>query len=191
MNTVHARRWLEAAAACDPEGFYAGPLALVAALAPVPCFWEGAVSGGSPFALRLLPSPDAALPEERAAAAAAVLGLSALPARLDASWDARAALWSARKAPGGAARPFNAAAFPEPVGSALARFHALCPVASARASGAEWTLALARPLAWPLFLRCDLSAAFQPRASQLSLLLRDARVTALDFDGEALWARFF
>jgi hypothetical protein len=53
-----------------------------------------------------------------------------------------------------------------------------------------WTLVLERPLAWPLFLRCDVSAAFAPRAAQLSLILRDARLVALDFDGEALWARF-
>ena len=59
-----------------------------------------------------------------------------------------------------------------------------------RRSGVEWSLLLERPLPWPLFLRCDLSAAFQPRASQFSLLLRDAGIVALDFDGEALWARF-
>ena len=100
---------------------------------------------------------------------------------------------SAAPAPGprkDKAHPFRASAFEEPVASALAAFHALAPVAAIRvpASGG-WTLELERPLAWPLFLRCDLAASFTPRAAQLSLILRDARIAALDFDGEALWAR--
>ena len=91
-----------------------------------------------------------------------------------------------------AGKPFSKRDFAEPIASALAVFHALAPIASVRFAkgGASWTLALAKPLAWPLFLRLDLAASFVPRADQLSLLLRDARVTALEFDGEALWARF-
>lgn len=91
----------------------------------------------------------------------------------------------------GRSKPFRAADFDEPVASALAAFDALAGIAAVeRAPGDPgWTLVLRRPLAWPLFLRCDLAASFAPRAAALTLLLRDARVVALDFDGEALWAR--
>lgn len=91
-----------------------------------------------------------------------------------------------------APRRFSAADFAEPIASALKTFDALASISDVRRArgGAAWTLILAKPLPWPLFLRCDLSAAFAPRAAQLSLILRDARVIALDFDGEALWARF-
>lgn len=85
---------------------------------------------------------------------------------------------------------FSAEAFAEPVAAALKAFDALSPIAEVRAaSKGRWTLVLARPLPWPLFLRCDLSSAFAPRAAQISLILRDAPVAALEFDGEALWAR--
>jgi hypothetical protein len=91
----------------------------------------------------------------------------------------------------GKTRPFSPTAFDEPIATALKDFQALAPVASVRvAPGGAWTMILKRPLAWPLFLRCDVAASFAPRAAQLSLVLRDARVVALDFDGEALWARF-
>ena len=93
-----------------------------------------------------------------------------------------------REAPGGAR--FSAAALAEPVGSALKAFDGLSPIASVRhASRGRWTLFLARPLPRTLFLRADLSAAFVPFAAQLALVLRDAGVGALEFDGEALWAR--
>ena len=103
--------------------------------------------------------------------------------------DAPAVRARRRGAAAGGAR-FSAAAFAEPVASALKAFHALSPVARVRAAPkGRWTLELERPLPWPLFLRCDVSAAFAPRAAQLSLILRDAPVSALEFDGEALWAR--
>lgn len=195
MNSLQALRWLRATAACDPKGDYRGPLALLSACGA--CDWEGAVSARG--ALRLLPRPPRALPAAARARAARLLGLARLPAGpdregfwLDAAWDPASGSWSRAAAGGvpGRPRPFRPRDFAAPVGEALARFHALCPLASSRRVGASWSLALERPLPWPLFLRCDLSAAFQPRASQLSLLLRDARVVALDFDGEALWARF-
>lgn len=98
-----------------------------------------------------------------------------------------------KAAAAGAAKPgkrFSPAAFEEPVASALKTFAALCPVSEMRLGpGGAWSLTLERPVPWPAFLRCDLSAAFVPRAAQWSLVLRDARVAALDFDGEALWAR--
>jgi hypothetical protein len=87
-------------------------------------------------------------------------------------------------------KAFSSGAFAEPVASALKAFDGLAPISEVRfAAKGRWTLILARPLAWPLFLRCDLSAAYASRAAQLSLVLRDARVDALEFDGEALWAR--
>lgn len=97
----------------------------------------------------------------------------------------------ARDAAAAKRRRFSAKEFEEPVASALAVFHGLCPIAAVESSPkGGWTLILAEPVPWPLFLRTDLSAPFVARAAQLSLLLRDLRVTALDFDGEALWARF-
>lgn len=94
-----------------------------------------------------------------------------------------------RAAVEGGAR-FSPSAFAEPVASALKAFDALAPVARVlSAPKGRWTMVLARPLPWPLFLRCDVSAAFAPRAAQISLILRDAPVSALEFDGEALWAR--
>lgn len=82
---------------------------------------------------------------------------------------------------------FSPAAFAEPIASALKAFHALAPIAEVRfAPKGRWTLILQRPLPWPLFLRCDVSAVFAPRAAWLTLILRDAPVTALEFDGEAL-----
>lgn len=196
MNAVQLRALLSAAASGAPTEDFSGPHALVDAVAAdtPDAAWRPAVCGASPSRLKL-----------------ALVGADAARPRLDALWDARKASWSAVEfaraaAPSAAARAllpapaperrrtsraFSAAAFQEPVASALAAFHALEPVAAViTGQGANaWTLALARPLPWPSFLRCDLAAAFAPRAAPLSLLLRDARVVALDFDGEELWAR--
>jgi len=111
-------------------------------------------------------------------------GATEVSARGGAPWTLRAS--APKRAP---RRHFSPRDFEEPVASALAAFDALCPVAAVARAGAGWTLVLEKPLPWPLFLRCDLAAAFAPRAAQLALILRDARVVALDFDGEALWAR--
>ncbi|MBI3564091.1 MAG: hypothetical protein HY079_02710 [Elusimicrobia bacterium] len=182
--------------------------------------WEGAVRGGDAASLRVALRPCGELGPARAAFARALgLPESALadePARsrawVDARWDAKEGRWTravaAVRGPRGeelktllpetgASRAlsrarFSAGDFDEPVASTLAAFHRLCPVAAVQtAAGSEgWTLVLAEPAPWPAFLRTDLSAAFAPRAAQLTLILRDARVVALDFDGEALWARF-
>lgn len=196
MNAVQLRAFLSAAAAGAPAEDYSGPRALVDAVATdaPDAAWRLAVCGTSPSRLTL-----------------ALVGSDAARPRLDARWDAHKASWTAvdfarADAPPAAARAllpapvaerrrtsraFSADAFEEPVAAALAAFHALEPIASVlRAPRANaWTLVLARPLPWPRFLRCDLAAAFAPRAAALSLLLRDARVIALDFDGEELWAR--
>jgi hypothetical protein len=221
VNGVQAREFLAAAAASDAKGSYAGPRALVesAAEAAPEAEWHVAVSGASASALRLGLLKGAAVPAARDAAARTLrvdrAALDASPASsrpwLDAAWDAARGAWTrvevARAAgrheavralapkPGRErvlrTRPFSAAAFDEPIASALKTFSALEPVAAVQSEkgSAAWTLALARPVAWPRFLRCDLSAPFAPRAAALSLLLRDARLVALDFDGEALWAR--
>lgn len=220
MNGHHLREFLTATAACDAGGAYGGVQELAAEVsAALPVGeWEAAVRGGDASSLRvaLRPCGDAA---PARAAAARVLGvteaaLAGEPARsrawLDARWDAKEGRWTrvlaAVRGPKGealktvlpetgATRPlsharFSAAAFEEPVASTLAAFHRVSPVAAVQTAGEGWTLVLAKPLPWPLFLRSDLAAAFAPRAAQLSLILRDARVVALDFDGEALWARF-
>ncbi|MEQ1918190.1 MAG: hypothetical protein ABL955_03250, partial [Elusimicrobiota bacterium] len=123
MNSVHARRWLQAAAACDPEGSYSGPLALIEDRAAAAGRWEGAVRGGS--------------------GAVRAVWIPADPAgRLDAAWDPRAGAWLFRRAgaPKGKLVPFRAKDFEAPVDEALARFHRLNPISSVRRSGEEWTL---------------------------------------------------
>lgn len=205
MNAKHARDVLVAAAACDPGGSYDGPQALVAALAEAlpEAEWELAVSGGDPSALRLGLRACGELDAARAALAG-VLSLDearfagapqAGRSWVDARWDAKAGRWGEIAVPSGArqirAKRFAAADFEEPVASALKAFDELAEIATVQTQAGRpgWTMVLAKPLPWPLFLRCDLASSFAPRAAQLSLLLRDARVAALDFDGEALWAR--
>ncbi|WP_158247349.1 hypothetical protein, partial [Pseudomonas sp. FW306-02-H05-AA] len=86
-----------------------------------------------------------------------------------APWTLRAEV----PASSGARRRFSPRDFEEPVASALAVLHSLHPVAAVeRRAGGAWTLHLAKSVPWPLFLRCDLAAAFSPRAAQLALVLR-------------------
>jgi hypothetical protein len=204
VNAKHCRDFLTACAACDPGSDYGAPQALVAAVAEAlpEGEWEAAVRAGDPSALRLALRACGDL----TAARGVLSRLLDLPAEslakgprpglswVEARWDAKDGRWVSARAgdDGSRARPFRAAAFGEPAGRALADFSGLAPVAEVRTvpGSPGWTLVLERPLAWPLFLRCDVSAAFAPRAAQLSLILRDARLVALDFDGEALWARF-
>lgn len=85
--------------------------------------------------------------------------------------------------------PFKPGVFKEPVlDDALEDFSRLSPLATLSLESPGWTLRLARSLRWPMFARCDLSAAFTPAGSQLALFLLDRSVTELAFDGEALWA---
>lgn len=85
--------------------------------------------------------------------------------------------------------PFKAGLFKEPaLDRALEDFSRLCPLASLSVEEPGWSLRLAQRLRWPLFARCDVSAAFTPDSSQLALFLLDRSVTELSFDGEALWA---
>ena len=214
MNSFHCRRWLEALAAVDTTNAWEGPLALAAALPDAE--WEGAIRGDEPGTVRLA-ARGKPTPESRKAAAKALglapdaLGSDAGSSEspwLDARWDARSRQWRAVELglSGGVRRllpvsgpvrklkskPFKAKDFGEPSAAALAEFHALVPVRRVISTEGRdgWILELERFIPWPLFLRCDVSAAFTARASQLSLLLRDARVRAIEFDGEALWARF-
>jgi hypothetical protein len=219
MNAAQARAFLAAAAASDPKGDYSGPLRLIEAASAAPgCEWQVAVRGDDSNLLRLVLPPSGAPGARAALAVALAVEESLLPERpavsrpwLDAVWSARARSWTKVEvsfmteggertravAPrSGAARdvrvgPFSAGAFEEPISTALRSFHALEPLATIQRIDARpgWTLILAKSAPWHRFLRSDLAASFAPRAAQLSLLLRDARVAALDFDGEALWAR--
>jgi hypothetical protein len=84
---------------------------------------------------------------------------------------------------------FKAGVFGEPaLDRALEEFSLLCPLESMSLEEPGWSLRLAGGLRWPLFARCDLSAAFTPDSAQRALFLLDRRVTELSFDGEALWA---
>gem|GEM_PF-2519312 len=181
--------------------------------------WQVAVRGGDASALRLglLVCGDsaagrAALARVLGVAAEDIVGEPASGRPwIDAAWDLSGGRWTsverARAAKGVetlrqllpkpgperrlASRRFAAALFPEPIASGLEVFDALEKIGAVQSAAGRdgWTLTLARPVPWPRFLRCDVAAAFVPRAAQLSLLLRDARVAALDFDGDALWAR--
>ena len=176
MNAKALNHYLAAASACEPAASFAGPRELAAAVAETApaAEWEIAICAGDAALLRLAQrSPDG----------------------LEAVWNSKTSRWlrapkplSARNLVG---KDFSAALFEEPVASALAAFDALAPIEEVRFAPDRpgWILILAAPLAWPLFLRCDVAAAFTPLAAALSLLLRDARVSALDFDGDALWAR--
>jgi hypothetical protein len=85
--------------------------------------------------------------------------------------------------------PFKPGAFGDmALDKALADFAKLCPVSTLSLEEPGWSLKLAAPPRWPMFARCDISAAFTPLSSQLALFLLDRRVTELSFDGEALWA---
>ena len=192
MNAKALKDYLAAASACEPAASFTGPQKLAAAVAEAaPAVeWEIGVSGADAPLLRLaLRSPD---------------GLKAVWNSKTARWlridvDRRGPLGKALRGFSPKLRParplsvknFSAASFEEPVASALAAFDALAPIEKVQFTPGRpgWILILAAPLAWPLFLRCDIAAAFAPRAAQLSLLLRDARVVALDFDGDALVAR--
>lgn len=136
---------------------------------------------------------------------------------LSAAWDVRTGRWTAVRLcggsrgaklkpgqafawdfkPGGGAplrrllRPaaFKPGIFGEPVlDRALEDFARLSPLSSLSVEDPGWALRLERPLRWPMFARCDLSAAFTPGSAQLALFLLDRSVTELSFDGEALWA---
>ncbi|MDD5303023.1 MAG: hypothetical protein PHS14_07920 [Elusimicrobia bacterium] len=85
--------------------------------------------------------------------------------------------------------PFKAGIFKEPVlDRALEDFSRLAPLASLSHEAPGWSLRLSQRLRWPMFARCELSAAFTPASSQLALFLLDRSVTELSFDGETLWA---
>ena len=191
----------------------------VAAAAPG-AEWEGAVRAGDASLLRLLLHPGIETSAVRPVAARllgvaekTLAGAAALRRPwLSALWDCRGGAWkelesAVRRGEREAVRPvlpvggeerlvvrrkFSPECFAAPISGALAEFHSLAPLAEVQTiSGREgWSLRLARPLAWPHFLRCTAASAFAPRAAQLSLLLRDAGVVAVDFDGEDLWARF-
>jgi hypothetical protein len=136
---------------------------------------------------------------------------------LSAAWDVKTGRWTALRlcgaARGAALKPGQALAwdhkpeggaplrrllrpvafkpgiFREPaLDRALEDFARLSPLSSLSVEDPGWGLRLERPLRWPMFARCDLSAAFTPGSAQRALFLLDRSVTELAFDGEALWA---
>jgi len=83
----------------------------------------------------------------------------------------------------------------------LSEFDVLCPVrdlvfrfaadglAKPRALP-SWSLRLRRPVAWPLFARLDMAAAFAAESSQLAFFVQERRVTELGFEEGTPWAYF-
>lgn len=173
MNLKERDEWLKALGACFPAMKVAA-MAEACAKIEEPGVWEAVVRGGT---------------LTRA-------GMRFLPARKGASWQAAA--WDLETGAGGPFLPekkgkeakFKPGVFGEPaLDRALRDFHALCPIEAISFQGEGWSLRFALPPRWPLFARCEISGAFTQFSSQLALFLLDRRVTGLEFDGEALWAR--
>jgi hypothetical protein len=174
--------------------------------------WQAAVCGEDETRIRILLTTPTAPAIVAGPLSLDPSRLAQSPARtrpwLDALWDGKERKWlrveAATRSKGGdllqvlvpapqAARPLmqtplRTAGFDESIAAALHVFDALEPLSGVQRAGTDWSLILRRPISWPHFLRTDLSAAFSPRAAHWALVLRDARVCALDFDG-ALWAR--
>ncbi len=194
MNSLQLKGALAALGAAPGSPDFSGPAALLAAVADARpgVEWLASVRAGSPERLRLSFEADA---DSRRAAARA-LGRADFPGKgrglIEADWDGARKAWIAAgpRAPRPRAR-FSPEAFPSPIAEGLAAFHAREPLAGVEfgPGSGVWTLLPARPVPWPRFLRCDLSAAFAPRAAALCLAFRDARIVALEFDATALWAR--
>ncbi len=207
MNGHYLGDFLSAMAACDAEGSYEDLRRLASALSEpnVAAKWEVGLCGADPSVLRLALRECADIKAARAALSK-ILGLPASrfagePAQscawITVHWDANKKTFRSVDVCGRGSRRdrlksrrFSAKAFEEPVASALANFAGLAPIKAVQSlEGGGWSLVLEKPLPWPLFLRCDISGAFSARAAQLTLMLRDVRIVALDFDDDALWAR--
>ncbi len=213
MNAKERGEWLKALRSCFPD-LNTVPLAEFAASADGPGHWEASVRGGGlDFAgLRYFGTGDYAAWSEACAKGLNLSGErpkapgAGLP-WLAATWNLKTGtLASARLCARGQAfeygadgkltrkltlapKPFKAGAFGEPaLDQALSDFSALCPVATLSLEDPGWSLRLKSGVRWPLFARCDISAAFTPLSSQQALFLLDRRVVELSFDGEALWA---
>ncbi|MDP3540980.1 MAG: hypothetical protein Q8T11_00775 [Elusimicrobiota bacterium] len=216
MNSKERNEWIKAVGACVPDAVVKDMLAAAEA-ADAPGRWEVSVCGAGLHAagLRFFGAGDYARWRKSCAKAfrLACVGPDG-PAEglpwLTAAWDLKTGGWTALRLSGSARgkiaawdfRPgqapvrrllapvaFKARAFGEPaLDLALEEFSRLAPLATLSFEAPGWSLRLARPLRWPLFARCDLSAAFTPHSSQLALFLLDRGVTELSFDGEALWA---
>lgn len=202
MNAKERVEWVKAAGACLPGADVAHMLSAAEAV-DGPGRWEVSVSGGGLHRVGLRFFPGAPRTDWKAAAAVFGVDLTGvIIPELAAAWDLKTGRWTALRAGGldfkpGApavrrrakAAPFKPGFFKEPaLDRALEEFHRLAPIAATTVDGAGWSLALERRLRWPLFARCDFSAAFTPGSSQRALLMLDRSVAELSFDGEALWA---
>ena len=205
MNSFQTKEYLAAAAACDEAGRYADLAAFVDEITNIlpDARWEGGICGAhrDKLGLTLMSCADApsarralaclfGVPETQLHAHAPIGGRW-----IDLRWDLKAGKLASIRADAPEklrVRRFSAGLFDEPVSSALRNFSGLAPIATVETSpgSSGWRLNLKKPLAWPLFFRADVAAAFAPQAAHWALLLRDVRLTALEFDEEALWARF-
>ncbi len=216
MNSKERTEWIKAVGACVPDAVVKGMLAAAEAV-DAPGRWEVSVCGGGlrSAGLRFFGEGDYARWRKACGKAFGLAGAgpdgpaAGLP-WLTAAWDLKTGRWTALRLSGSARgkaaawefRPgraparrilapaaFKAGAFGEPaLDGALEEFSRLAPLAALSVEAPGWSLRLRRPLRWPLFARCDLSAAFTQTSSQLALFLLDRSVTELSFDGEALWA---
>jgi hypothetical protein len=216
MNSVQRQDWLKTVEECRPAWRLAGLSPLLARWdgAAAGGVWEGGISNrpeSKTLAVRYF-GKDSEFPAWKRAASeiGGDCAVGDAPARgglpwLTVVWDA-AEDRPARVGPSlqTLSKPdrFDPRAIEDPaLAKVLADFHALCPIRdlvfqfSAAASGESrplpsWSLRLAEPLAWPLFLRLDMAASFAAESSQFSFFLLDRRVSELEFEGGAIWAYF-
>lgn len=214
MNRKERSEWIDALGACL-AGTEVGPMRAAADALDDACagWWEASVCGLGPrlAGLRFFGAGDYAAFTKAAAKAFALKAV--LPEAPAAGFPWLAATWDlgtgrrlslrffgdgafdfdakgrlTRRAPIKTKR-FDAGAFGDPaLEKALGEFAALSPVRAMTIEPSGWALKLERPVRWPMFARCDVSAAFTPSSSQFALFLLDRKVTELSFDGEALWA---
>lgn len=211
MNVKERDEWLKAVGACLPDANLKGALASLAALdAAGAGRWEVSVRGGGlqTIGLRFFGEGPYA-PWRAACAKAFALDKGAESPRagipwLTVAWDLKTGartnlrLCGEWDCPAGAKSPerravrtvpFKEGIFKEPVlDAAVGDFSRLAPIATMTVEDSGWSLRLQSKLRWPLFARCDVSAAFTPSSSQLALFMLDRNVVELSFDGEALWA---
>lgn len=99
--------------------------------------------------------------------------------------------WSVGKTPEQAAaggRIARVSPFDPAIAAVFSEFTSLCPVKEMVSCGKDWSLRLARPVAWPHFIRTNMADPFLGAATELAYLLLDRKVTELAVSEDSLRA---